>query len=266
VRATAHNSRRIKNVRLFRVSRDLTSADRLIANEIIATHTWALPGIQNCPRCYETWASCVAYPDVDLSTLPGQERYRIRRPQSLYIVHRMREAVRPFVAAGAALPPGAEFGPLVGHGKGAFGDFGWPAWPGVMLVRPDVGLRLDAAGITGLRTAPTRITYWGSEDPLYREAVFGYEGRVFDESLPPGGAPACAVCGHRDLPSGRRAAIDPHTVSGTLDIFRSIDVPSCIYATSAFVEAAQALRLTDISFAEVPTTRSRTTRRVTYRL
>ena len=198
--------------------------------------------------------------------MPGQERYRVRRPQSLYVVHRMREALRAFVPSGAALPPGTEFGPLEGHGKGAFGDFGWPAWPGVMLVRPEAAERLEAAGISGLRTVPTRITYWGSEDPLYREVALGYQGRVFEEALPPGGAPPCAACGHRDLPSGRRAPIDPESLAGDADIFRSIDVPSCIYATSAFVETVQALRLTDISFNEVPTTRARSGRKVTYRL
>ncbi len=251
-------------MRLFRVCRDLSSASRPISGKIVAAHTWALPGIQDCPRCYETWASCVAYPEADLTDLSGQERYRSRRPQSLYVVHRMREAVRPYVAPGAALPPGSEFGPLVGHGHGKFGDFGWPALPGVMLVRPDIATRLEDAGITGLRTIPTRISYWGSEDPLYREIVFGYEGRVFDDALPFGGAPPCDACGHRTLPSGRRAPIDPESISGELDIFRGFDVPSCIYATLAFVEAATAFRLTDISFVEVPTTRARLGRRVTY--
>jgi uncharacterized double-CXXCG motif protein len=252
-------------VRLFRVHRDYSeSADRF-SYDIVAAHTWTLPGVQDCPKCFETWASSVAYPEIDLSSLPGEESYRTRRPQTLYIVHRMREALRPFVAVGTSLPPGTEFGPLVGHGKGTFGDFGWPQWPGVMLVRPDAAARLEAAGIRGLRTLPARISYRGGEDPKFREVAFTYEGSIADDALSPGGSPACVACGHRNLPSGKRTQLDPASVSGDVDIFRGIDLPSCIYATESLVDVARSLELTDIAFEEIAWRQTPVEPRVSYR-
>jgi uncharacterized double-CXXCG motif protein len=253
-------------VRLFHVHRDHSESAGAFSYEIIAAHTWTLPGVQDCPKCYETWASSVAYPDVDLTAMPGEDRYRVRRPQTLYVVHRMREAVRPFVAPGATLPPGTEFGPLIGHGKGSFGDFGWPQWPGVMLVRPKAAAQLVAAGIRGLRTLPARITYWGGEDPLFSEVALTFEGRIADDALPAGGAQPCAACGHRALPSGKRMPVDSDSLTSTVDIFRGKDMPSCIYATEAFVDAARALGLTDIAFEEIAVRRSRAGHRVSYRL
>jgi len=253
-------------VRLFRVHRDYSeSADRF-SYDIVAAHTWTLPGVQDCPKCFETWASSVAYPEVDLSSLAGEESYRARRPQTLYMVHRMREAVRPFVAPETSLPPGTEFGPLVGHGKGTFGDFGWPQWPGVMLVRPDVAARLDEAGVRGLRTLPARINYRGGEDPKFREVAFAYEGRIAEDALSPGGSPACVACGHRNLPSGTRTHLDPDSVSSEADIFRGADLPSCIYATESFVDAVRSLGLTDIAFEEITWRRAAVEPRVSYRM
>ena len=253
-------------MRLFRVHRDLSeSADRF-SHDIVAAHTWALPGVQDCPKCYETWASCVAHPEVDLSGLPDEEKYRGRRPQTLYMVHRMREAMRPFVAPNTSLPPGAEFGPLVGHGNGTFGDFGWPQRTGVMLVRPDAAARLEAAGVRGLRTVPARITYRGGPDPMFREVAFIYEGRVSVDALSPAGTPACAACGHRKLPNGKSALLDPASVSGTVDIFRGVDFPSCIYATESFVSAVRSLELTDIEFEEIALGRAGFEPRVSYRM
>lgn len=178
----------------------------------------------------------------------------------------MREAVRPFVAAGTSLPPGTEFGPLVGHGKGTFGDFGWPQWPGVMLIRPEVAVRLETAGIRGLRTLPARITYFGGDDPKFREVAFTYEGNIAEDALSPAGSPPCVACGHRNLPSGKRTQLDPESVSGDVDIFRGIDLPSCIFATETFVDAVRSLGLTDIAFEEIARGRLAAETRVSYRM
>jgi uncharacterized double-CXXCG motif protein len=253
-------------VRLFRVHRDHSESAGRFSYDIVAAHTWMLPGVQDCPKCYETWASSVAYPDLDLSGVPREETYRARRPQTLYVVHRMREALRPFVGTDASLPPGTEFGPLVGHGKGTFGDFGWPQWPGVLLVRPDAAARLEQEGIRGLRTVPAHVTYMGGEDPMFREIAFTYEGTIAEDALSPAGTPPCAACGHRNLPSAKRTQLDPLSVSGAVDIFRGVDLPSCIYATEAFVDAARALDLSDIAFEEVATPRRGTAPRVSYRM
>jgi uncharacterized double-CXXCG motif protein len=253
-------------VRLFRVHRDVSNSAERFSYDIVAAHTWTLPGVQDCPKCYETWASSVAYPDVDLSRLRGEESYRTQRPQTLYVVHRMREAVKPFVAPGTSLPPGTEFGPLVGHGTGTFGDFGWPQRPGVMLVRPEAAARLGAAGVRGLRTVPAHITYRGGEDPMFREVAFAYEGQIADDELSPGGTPACAACGFCILPSEKRTQLDPASVSGAVDIFRGIDLPSCIYATESFVDAVRSLGLTDIAFEEIAWRRADVEPRVSYRM
>jgi uncharacterized double-CXXCG motif protein len=252
-------------VRLFRVHRDHSESAGRFSYDIVAAHTWMLPGVQDCPKCYETWASSVAYPEVDLTGLPHEETYRTRRPQTLYVVHRMREVLRPFVAPDASLPPGTEFGPLIGHGKGTFGDFAWPQWPGVMLVRPDVVTRLEAEGIRGLRTVPARITYLGGDDPAFVEVAFSYEGTIAEDALSPTGSPACAACGHRNLPSAKRTQLEAASVSGAVDVFRGIDLPSCIYATEAFVDAVHELELTDISFEEVGSRRA-VPPRVSYRM
>jgi hypothetical protein len=135
-----------------------------------------------------------------------------------------------------------------------------------MLVRPEVAERLESEGIRGLRTVPARVTYLGGENPLFREVAFTYEGYIAEDALSPSGSPACAACGHRNLPSGKRTQLDPTSVSGAVDIFRGIDLPACIYATEAFVDAAHSLELSDIAFEEIVLRRGAAEPRVSYRM
>jgi hypothetical protein len=135
-----------------------------------------------------------------------------------------------------------------------------------MLVRPEAAARLQAEGIRGLRTVPAHITYVNGDDPAFREVAFTYEGCVPGDSLSPSGAPACAACGHRSLPSGKGRQLDPTSVSGAVDIFRGIDFPSCVYATEAFVDAVRELELTDIAFEEIAARSGPTEPRVSYRM
>ena len=125
--------------------------------------------------------------------------------------------------------------------------------------------RLEAAGIRGLRTLPARITYRGGEDPKFREVAFAYEGCVEDDDLSPGGSPACVACGHHIFASGKRTQLDPASVSGDVDIFRGIDLPSCIYATESFVNVVRSLELTDIAFEEIAWRQTPVEPRVSYR-
>ena len=53
--------------------------------------------------------------------------------------------------------------------------------------------------------------------------------------------------------------------NGAVDIFRGIDLPSCIYATEAFVDAVRLLELTDIAFEEIGSRRA-VPPRVSYRM
>lgn len=109
----------------------------LLNYEINAAHLVGLPGLK-CARCGETWAAVgVSYPLVDaerLGRLLPELKSPAPIPGSRFV--KLREAVEREVGTGRYLPPGTDFGPLIGTASGAVHAALWVN-PWTLLLRRD---------------------------------------------------------------------------------------------------------------------------------
>ena len=219
--------------------------------EFDASHTWGLPGIR-CSVCAMTWSTTgVAYPAVDLSILPSPDRYGRLEPVTVEEFQELRAPIIRLLGANLALPPGTDFGPLVGKAWGKFGDFAWVN-PWTMLIRHESWSKLSSIGVRlpevvtpklGLRSKlPPKLLEFQVE-PLASLSATSFS------SLEPS---PCPVCGH-DGRKAERIIVRRTSIPSYVDLFRLRDFPTVILATEEFAEAVQNLSMTDISMVEVKT-------------
>ena len=90
-----------------------------------ARHEWGLPGV-NCDLCRSTWGSVGdEYPLIDLSPLPDATPYQSKKPVSNAEFTRLRTGIFELIGKEIPLPPGSDFGTLVGRRVRKIGDFAW---------------------------------------------------------------------------------------------------------------------------------------------
>ncbi len=213
-----------------------------------AAHKWGLPGA----RC-STWSSSGhLYPDVDLSQLPERGEFEKPRPEPFPEFARLRELVRPLAPPNAKLPPGTEFGPLVGTGQG---DLGPLTWQGnyLLLLRRDTLERLQAEGIRGLLGCRTELRWRQKNPPELLELQIEPHGRLHSDCLPPDLPPPCATCGRVAFRLPEQPILDAVSLPTKLDLFRLGNYATVIVGTERFMEAVHRLELDGITFRELPT-------------
>jgi uncharacterized double-CXXCG motif protein len=216
-----------------------------------ATHRWGLPGV-HCPVCDAIWSDgSDAYPSVELSRLPDQEKYSARLEEDYAEFERLREQVRPLVPSGVPLWPGTQFGPLTGTARGEFGPFyTYNAW--TLLVRCEALDRLQAEGIQGLKGCRTALRFRKKDPPELLEMELLPLGRLHEDCLPPGRPPPCSKCGRDGLVLPDKPILDAASLPTTVDLFRLGSFTTLIIATERFVETARRLGYEqDIVFREL---------------
>jgi len=215
-------------------------------------HRWGLPGI-HCPLSQATWSTAgLAFPSVDLSYSPEQEKYSARLEKDYAEFERLREQVRPLAPPEVQLEPGTALGPLVGAARGEFGPLCiYPSW--TLLLRPEPLARLTTEGLQGLKGCPTQLRFRKKDPPELLELELLPRGRLHPDCLPANRLPRCAKCGRLGVKLPDEPILDAATLPNNLDLFRMEDLVTMIIATERFVEAV--LRLgyeQDIRFCELP--------------
>ncbi len=217
-----------------------------------AIHKWALPGLRGCPGCGATWSSTGhEYPGLDLSSLAEREDLVKARPEPFNEYSRLRELIQPFAPAGSALPPGTEFGPLVGTALGSFGPFCFQnAW--TLLVQHDVLERLLAEGVRGLKGCRTELRFRQKKAPELLELQIEPHGLLHPDCIPPQERVPCTTCGRQGFSLPDEPILDAVSLPTELDLFRLANFSTVIVATERFKEAVQRLELGEIVFRELP--------------
>lgn len=219
--------------------------------ELDAVPKWGLPGVR-CPECGDTWASAgVLYPSVDLSGLPQRDSFKKARAEPIEEFERLRELVRPLVPAGAPLPPGTEFGPLVGSAQGTFGSFHYDA-PWSLLVRREALEALQAEGISGLMGCPTELRFRQKKAPELLELQLEAWGQLHLDCLPLARRVPCARCGGGGSKLPEQPILDAASVPVEVDLFRLSDFRGMMVASQRLVEAVRQLGLDGVIFRELP--------------
>jgi uncharacterized double-CXXCG motif protein len=236
---------------LFRTTPDDDGFDTRYRYDIEATHRWALPGVW-CPVCGATWSVVgVAYPTVDLASLPSTQGYLDPGPVSPEQLDDLRQPLVRLLPADAMLPPGTEFGPLMGMAQGSFGDFAWPN-PWTVLARLETIAWLERIGIRGLTPAPHMLTFPPGEVTPLVELQIEPRVRLAKSAFERPPSPPCPGCGRIggtiDL---AHLAVEANSMPADVDLFRAVNGPTIVLATERFASAVQKARLTDIRFSRI---------------
>lgn len=211
-----------------------------------ARHRWGLPGVK-CDSCQATWANVgIAYPTVDLSSLPTAERYARSWPVTWDQFDDARRAVLQFLPANAVVPPGTALGPLIGTARGVFPHVAWQN-PWTMLLRTDALEQLRAKGVRHLTGRAAQFT--GREIPELVELELEPRGRMSGQSFSP--SLPCTRCGRQPIVRPTKIAIDRSSVATDRDIFRLTDLTTMIVATERAVSEMVALGLRGFRQEEV---------------
>jgi uncharacterized double-CXXCG motif protein len=219
---------------------------------IDGTHKWGLPGILRCPGCMAGWSGgAKSYPSVDLTPVAAMADFEKPRAEPIEEYERLRALVRPLLPSGAALEPGAEFGPLVGKAQGRFGPLVAPS-PWMLLMQREVLDKLQAEALQGLKGCHTQLRFRQRNSPELLELEILPLGRLNPDCLPPDRKPPCPRCGRYGLTLPDNRLLDASTLPGHLDLFRLEDFSTVIVCTGRFVDTCRRLGLGGVTFQPLP--------------
>ena len=223
--------------------------------QLDAVNRWCLPGVQPCSTCRAgggfTW---LAYPCVDLSSLPAQELKKLSDPWPVprEEFRRLRELVRPLAPSWALLEPGAQFGPCTGKGSGRFGQLFMQDSP-TLYLREEALAQLRSAGVRGLQGCPVDVRFRGKNPPVLLELQLELHGLLHPDCLPPDLEPPCSECGNRSWDWPERIILDAASLPTDVDVFRHRQGWATVIVSERFVEAVTRLGLNGVTFRELET-------------
>lgn len=209
-----------------------------------AARKWGVPGVR-CSVCGATWSqSGSVYPELDVSSFPGRERLLSGRPVPVADYLSLRNSLRDFLGTEKPLPPGSEFGPLVGTHKGEVGDVTWlnPWTP--LLTSKTLG-KLRERGVD-LRTWRAEISQDGHPLDL-REP----EASLSIDALPlePQQREPCQACGRTGLRfQDLRGLTEPREAA---DFYRARNFPTLVLVSQRLADVLKDIRASNVIF-EIP--------------
>jgi hypothetical protein len=171
----------------------------------------------------------------------------------------LRKPLRRIVPAELPLPPGTDFGPLVGSITGPATDFAW-VWDWDCLVRKDALARLEDHLSAEIQTARSEITSRRKEKPVYAELVALPSALLTKSSE--SGLPHfhCDVCGQYFCSDGYMAYAEPPGITVLVErssipqkahVFRIRQLSRWVVCTDLFRQAVTRLGLRNIRFEPV---------------
>jgi uncharacterized double-CXXCG motif protein len=216
-------------------------------DNIEANYMWTMPGV-HCPICQQTWATLgVAYPLVDLSSTSIRNQLEKPGVVEIEVYEELKKVIKQIVPDGLPIPPGTEFGPVVGKITGPFGDFVWrQIWDPMMKVGPYANLNS-----TGL-SIPMAIY------PMLQHMV---QGQLFQLQIEPYGqlsslsfidrdVTPCPRC-KRESRKLEKVIVERDSVPDRLDMFRLRNYPTKILVSQRLRDSVEQFGLTNIKFEKV---------------
>jgi len=207
--------------------------------------------VWNAPRVASPGGAGHDYPGVDLSQLPERGAFETARAEPFSEFARLRELVRPLVPPNAPLPPGTNFGPLVGTARGDFGPFTWLG-SSRLLVRREALDRLLGEGVRGLLGCRTELRFRQKRPPELLEPQMEPHGRLHPDCFLPAVPSPCSTCGRLGLRRPDEPLLDAASLPTDLDLFRVGNFATMIVGTERFRATVRRLDLDGLTFRELP--------------
>ncbi|QDE92419.1 hypothetical protein BHS06_27485 [Myxococcus xanthus] len=237
-------------MKFYRVQPDTASG---YTGSVDAVNKWCLPGVHPCPVCRAGGGTpWLAYPCVDLSSLPRDELKKLSDPWpvSREEFSRLKALIAPLAPPWALLEPGAQFGPCEGKGAGRFGPLFMQDAP-TLFVQRAAFERLNAAGVRGLQGASVEVRFRGKAPPELLQLQLELHGLLHQACLPKEREPPCPACGASKQAWPRTVVLDAASLPGDRDVFRHRQGWATVIVSERFVEAVNDLELDGVTFEEL---------------
>ncbi|MGA2866366.1 MAG: double-CXXCG motif protein [Verrucomicrobiota bacterium] len=228
-------------------------------------HMQRLPAAE-CGNCAgrpgaDGWGDpALCYPHISIPASLKPARYRERFTVTWAEYEELKAPLRELVPAHLPLPPGTEFGPLVGvSGGGPLTDFAW-LWSWHCFVRAQVLDRLNQKLGVAIQAVPAQFRSRRKEKPDYLELVALPLARVSDATRS-GLTPGASECCRRQFVSGDYFAyaetpgvpirVKASSLPVDADIFRIRELSRRVLCSERFHNAVLELGFQNINFAPI---------------
>jgi uncharacterized double-CXXCG motif protein len=211
--------------------------DRSRSPVINAAYRLGLPGLF-CSTCGETWAAVgVHYPSSRIRS--PRLRKQLATPRALPTEEWLPlQALLRREVGNIFLPPGTDFGPLVGHANALSGHFTWlTSW--TLLACGPVAARLRTLGVSSV---PHRIRVRRPSSP-YRELVLPPLARLRKDR-----AIACGGCRRPATPSPTLLSAANIVLPPRVHLARIRQWPTVVVASEAFARLVKANHWSGVVF------------------
>ncbi|MGE0887716.1 MAG: double-CXXCG motif protein [Blastocatellales bacterium] len=214
---------------------------------IDASHKWNLPGVK-CRVCHTTWGNVgMAYPRVNLRGTKFEDAFIDPYPVELERLEELRQSIKHLVPEGLPLPPGTQFGPLIGIAEGPYCDFVWHHYWDI-LVKMEVINSLASEKTHLPKVSKPKLEFRGKYSAnLVELQIEPLVTMVFAQSS----FNVCSACGRLNESRPEEIVIDSSKLPEDIDLFRVTNFSTVILANDRFVNSVKKLGLTGISFNSV---------------
>ncbi|REJ79154.1 MAG: hypothetical protein DWQ47_06845 [Acidobacteria bacterium] len=209
---------------------------------------WSLPGV-NCPTCKSQWANAgTIYAATSLEGLSNSSHYTEPRNVPLDEYLELMDEVRSANPDLLHLPPGAEFGQLVGAMRGQCTDLAIYSIASLLIslgAYKKLSAILEMPGTVAINCRNREVLI----DPVL-ELDLPFFGRLTNPTIT-GSPDPCASCGRVGISLPNNPVVEVPERDAAINLFRLINFPTIVVATQEFVEAYMNLGLSGLKFSEV---------------
>lgn len=216
-------------------------------DNIEANYKWTMPGV-HCSICQQTWATIgVAYPMVDLTSMPIGNQLKKPRVVEIEVYEEIRKVVKKIIPDGLPILPGTKFGPVVGKITGTFGDFVWrQIWD--PMIKVGSYANLVSSGLSIPSAIYPRLQHM-VQGQLFQLQIEPY-GHMSSLSFINRGVTPCPKC-ERESRNLEKVIVERDSVPDRLDMFRLRNYPTKILVSQRLRDSVEQFGLTNIKFEKV---------------
>jgi uncharacterized double-CXXCG motif protein len=171
-------------------------------------------------------------------------------------LNELRDRIRPLLPDNAYLPPGTDFGPFKGAGRGQVPDFAF-SYPWSALLRSEALDKLQSFGVRGLVAAEAQVRFRGKNPPRLLELQFERFALLSASCLPRWDGIRCPKCDFPinwpgiKTPGQLRLIVERTSIPSDVDLFRCRNYSTIMLVTERFIEAAHEFKFTGATFTKV---------------
>ncbi|GDY23535.1 hypothetical protein LBMAG56_48820 [Verrucomicrobiota bacterium] len=225
-----------------------------VVSEINGNHTWVLPGV-DCPDCHTAYGTFgLAYPMLSTPFLKRSTQKWAAWPLPPIELAKLTQKVCDL----GSLPnewcrPGSHFGPFIGRLTGPVLNFVWYHGWHLFLTKTCADVLAKSNVKLPSLVKPKLSIARKSEAQEMFEFQIEPHGRFSPEVLHEANWWVCPTCGYSKCKTRRKVptVVLESSIPNHVDIFRLLELDTCIVAKETVIEAIVANKLKGVLFEEI---------------